>query len=108
MRRRSARRPDQAPPAGSVPPAGSARRAEDGPPDDGRPVGRRVAIGLVGLGALGILTGTRAQDALTSVLAPVQLRDPTGLTTLLPLGDTFRFYSVTGGVPIRDAATYRL
>jgi DMSO/TMAO reductase YedYZ molybdopterin-dependent catalytic subunit len=67
-----------------------------------------VVIGLLGVGTLGIVTGTRAQDTLTSLLAPVQLRDPTGLTSLLPLGDTFRFYSVTGGVPTRDAATYRL
>ena len=77
-------------------------------PDDGRPVGRRVALGLLGLGALGIVTGTRAQSALTSVLAPIQLHDPTGITSLIPVGDTFRFYSVTGGVRVEDAATYRL
>jgi DMSO/TMAO reductase YedYZ molybdopterin-dependent catalytic subunit len=71
-------------------------------------VGRRVAIGLLGLGAVGIVTGTRAQNAVTSFLAPIQLRDPTGLTSLLPVGDTFRFYSVTGSVPAREAATYRL
>ncbi|MCW2868084.1 MAG: oxidoreductase [Marmoricola sp.] len=65
-------------------------------------------LGLLGAGTLGIVTGTRAQDALTSVLAPVQLRDPTGLTSLLPLGDTFRFYSVTRSAPTRDASTYRL
>ncbi|MGA8245623.1 MAG: molybdopterin-dependent oxidoreductase, partial [Nocardioides sp.] len=72
------------------------------------PVGRRLALGLLGLGALGIATGTRAQNAVSSVLAPIQLRDPTGLTSLLPVGDTFRFYSVTGSVPSRDATTYRL
>jgi DMSO/TMAO reductase YedYZ molybdopterin-dependent catalytic subunit len=71
-------------------------------------VGRRVALGLLGLGTLGIVTGTRVQDALTSALAPLQLHDPTGLSSVLPLGDTFRFYSVTGSVPTRDAATYRL
>ncbi|GAB3665150.1 hypothetical protein GCM10027596_30820 [Nocardioides korecus] len=71
-------------------------------------MGRRVVVGLLGVGALGIVTGTRAQDTLTSLLAPVQLRDPTGLTSMLPLGDTFRFYSVTGGAPTRDATTYRL
>jgi DMSO/TMAO reductase YedYZ molybdopterin-dependent catalytic subunit len=89
-------------------PAGSATSAEIDPPDDGRPMGRRMVIGLLGLGTLGIVTGTRTQDAVTSFLAPIQIRDPTGLTSLLPLGDTFRFYSVTGGVPTRDAATYRL
>ena len=71
-------------------------------------MGRRVFLGLFGLGALGIVTGTRAQTAVTSLLAPIQLRDPTGLTSLLPVGDTFRYYSVTGGVPTRDATSYRL
>jgi DMSO/TMAO reductase YedYZ molybdopterin-dependent catalytic subunit len=82
--------------------------ADQGQPDHGRPVGRRVAIGLLGLGTLGIVTGTRAQSAVSSILAPVQLHDPTGLTSLLPVGDTFRYYSVTGGAPTRDATTYRL
>jgi DMSO/TMAO reductase YedYZ molybdopterin-dependent catalytic subunit len=67
-----------------------------------------VVLGLLGLGTLGIVTGTRAQDAVASFLAPIELRDPTGLTSLLPLGDTFRYYSVTGGAPTRDAETYRL
>ena len=93
---------------GKAVPARSATSAEIGSPNDGRPVGRRVVLGLLGLGTLGIVTGTRTQDAVTSFLAPIQLRDPTGLTSLLPVGDTFRFYSVTGGVPSRDAATYRL
>ena len=57
---------------------------------------------------LGIVSGTRAQNAVASFLEPIQLRDPTGLTSLLPLGDTFRFYSVTGSVPTRDATSYRL
>ncbi|MEO6511850.1 MAG: molybdopterin-dependent oxidoreductase [Nocardioides sp.] len=77
-------------------------------PDDGRPVGRRIVLVLLGLGTLGIVTGTRTQNAVTSFLAPIQLRDPTGLTSLLPVGNTFRYYSVTGGVETRDAATYRL
>jgi DMSO/TMAO reductase YedYZ molybdopterin-dependent catalytic subunit len=103
MRRWWARRPGKALPAGTAFTTEQQRL-----PDDGRPVGRRVVLGLLGLGAAGIVTGTRTQDAMTSFLAPVQLRDPTGLTSLLPMGDNFRFYSVTGGVPTRDAATYRL
>src|SRR6476659_5606366 len=102
MRRWWAHRPRQAPPAES------AANAGHGAPDHGRPVGRRVVIGLLGVGTLGIVTGTRAQTAVTSLLAPIELRDPTGLTSLLPVGDTFRFYSVTGSVPTRDAASYRL
>lgn len=76
--------------------------------DTGTPVGRRVVLGLLGLGALGIVTGSRVQNALLRVLGPLEVRDPTGLLSLLPLGDTFRFYSVTAGVPQRNAADYRL
>jgi DMSO/TMAO reductase YedYZ molybdopterin-dependent catalytic subunit len=77
-------------------------------PDDGAPVGRRLFFGLVGLGALGVLGGARLQDGLSAALAPVMARDPTGLVALLPLGNTFRYYSVTGGVDRRGAADYRL
>ena len=65
-------------------------------------------LGLLGLGAVGVLGGSRVQDQLTRWLGPLESRDPTGLLSLLPLGDTFRFYSVTGQVPTRNAATYRL
>ncbi len=102
MRRWWARRP------GKAVATGSAAAAEQGPSEHGRPVGRRVALGLLGIGTLGIVTGTRAQNAVTTFLAPIQLHDPTGLTSLLPVGDTFRYYSVTGGAPTRNATTYRL
>ena len=75
---------------------------------DGAPVGRRVVLGLLGLGAVGVVTGSRVQAGLSDLLAPVQLRDPTGLTSLVPLGDTWRYYSVTGAVAPRDAASYTL
>jgi DMSO/TMAO reductase YedYZ molybdopterin-dependent catalytic subunit len=90
------------------------RRARRGPAagsesdGDGSPVGRRVALGLLGLGALGVVTGTRAQNVVLSVLAPVQNHDPTGLSSLLPVGNTFRFYSVTASAPVRSEAAYRL
>lgn len=74
----------------------------------GAPVGRRVVLGLLGLGAVGVLTGSAVQDGLSRLLAPVQMHDPTGLTSLIPLGSTFRYYSVTGSVPTRDATTYAL
>ncbi|HEX3823338.1 MAG TPA: molybdopterin-dependent oxidoreductase [Mycobacteriales bacterium] len=75
---------------------------------DGAPVGRRVVLGLLGVGAVGIVTGSRLQTALLRVLGPLEDRDPTGLLSLFPLGDTFRFYSVTASVPQRDAGDYRL
>jgi DMSO/TMAO reductase YedYZ molybdopterin-dependent catalytic subunit len=76
--------------------------------EGGAPVGRRVVLGLLGLGALGIVGGARLQDALSAALAPIQTRDPTGLSGLLPLGNTFRYYSVTGAVDRQDAGDYRL
>jgi DMSO/TMAO reductase YedYZ molybdopterin-dependent catalytic subunit len=75
---------------------------------DGAPVGRRIVLGLLGLGAAGVVGGHWLQNTLAEVLAPVQQHDPTGLTDLIPLGDTFRFYSVTGSVPSPTAASYRL
>jgi DMSO/TMAO reductase YedYZ molybdopterin-dependent catalytic subunit len=74
----------------------------------GTPVGRRIVLGLAGIGLAGIVFGRGVQEPLARLLAPVELRDPTGLTTLLPLGNTFRYYSVTGSVPRRTASTYRL
>jgi DMSO/TMAO reductase YedYZ molybdopterin-dependent catalytic subunit len=74
----------------------------------GKPVGRRVVLGLVGLGGAGVLWGSRLQSLLARVLGPIEAHDPTGLIALFPLGDAFRFYSVTGSVPTRTAATYRL
>jgi DMSO/TMAO reductase YedYZ molybdopterin-dependent catalytic subunit len=73
----------------------------------GVPIGRRVILGMGALGAAGILVGSRVQDWLGNVLAPVTARDGTGLSSLLPVG-RFRIYSVTGALPSRSAADYRL
>jgi DMSO/TMAO reductase YedYZ molybdopterin-dependent catalytic subunit len=77
-------------------------------PEPGAPVGRRLVLGLVGLGAAGVLGGATVSRRLSEWLAPVELRDPTGLLAVLPLGPAFRFYSVTGSVERRDAKSYRL
>lgn len=74
----------------------------------GTPVGRRIVLGLLGVGALGIVGGSRLQAGLSSALGPIENRDPTGVVSLLPLGNSFRYYSVTGGAPQRDATNYRL
>jgi DMSO/TMAO reductase YedYZ molybdopterin-dependent catalytic subunit len=78
------------------------------PPATGAPVGRRVALGLFGLGALGVVAGSKVQDGLIRVLAPIQSNDPTGLSSLFPVGNTFRFYSVASHAPKRSAEDYRL
>ncbi|MET9179948.1 molybdopterin-dependent oxidoreductase [Kitasatospora aureofaciens] len=72
--------------------------------DRGTPVGRRVVLGLLGLGAAGVAAGPFLQR-LESGLAE---RDPSGLTGLLPGNNGFRYYSVVTSVPARDATNYTL
>jgi DMSO/TMAO reductase YedYZ molybdopterin-dependent catalytic subunit len=74
----------------------------------GAPVGRRVVLGLVGLGVAGVVGGASFSRRLSDWLAPAELHDPTGLLSALPLGPVFRFYSVTGSVPTKDEKSYRL
>jgi DMSO/TMAO reductase YedYZ molybdopterin-dependent catalytic subunit len=81
---------------------------EDRPEVDGKPVGRRTILGLIALAGAGVVAGGSIQDALAKVMAPLELRDPTGLLSLIPVGDSFRFYSVTSAVPTKNAQTYRL
>ncbi|MFD3894038.1 molybdopterin-dependent oxidoreductase [Streptomyces cellulosae] len=80
----------------------------DDPDARGTPVGRRVLLGTLGLGALGLAAAPSLQRGLESFLAGAADRDPTGLTGLLPNGGGFRYYSVAGSVPRKDARTYRL
>ncbi|MGW4891355.1 molybdopterin-dependent oxidoreductase [Kitasatospora sp. NPDC004240] len=70
----------------------------------GTPVGRRVVLGLLGLGAVGVAAGPDLQRAQEAVAG----KDPTGLTGLLPGGGGFRYYSVVSSVPEPDPATYTL
>ena len=56
-------------------------------------VGRRVFLGLIGLGAAGIVFGAKVQTFLSNVL---------------PLGDHFRIYSISGTFPVIPRSEYRL
>jgi len=62
---------------------------------------------MLGLGAVGVVAGSRVQDGLNAVLAPIQRIDPTGLSELLP-GNYFRIYTVTDGYPDESNSAYRL
>jgi DMSO/TMAO reductase YedYZ molybdopterin-dependent catalytic subunit len=73
----------------------------------GSPVGRRVFLGLVGLGAAGVLLGARAQEWLERAVGPLISKDGTGLASLLPIG-RFRIYTVTGSLPSRSSADWSL
>ncbi|MFE9809740.1 molybdopterin-dependent oxidoreductase [Streptomyces sp. NPDC005227] len=73
-----------------------------------RPVGRRIILGALGLGALGVAVGAPAQRRLDGTLAGIASKDPTGLVSLLPGGGGFRFYSVADKVPHLSTDDYRL
>ena len=64
-------------------------------------------LGILGLGAIGIATGAAIQGWLERNVSPIIGRDPTGLFALLPIG-RFRIYTVTGDLPDRSRADYRL
>ncbi|MCU1690663.1 MAG: Oxidoreductase molybdopterin binding [Jatrophihabitantaceae bacterium] len=99
--------------AGTEPPEApeqsEAERREAVPAElTGAPVGRRLVLGLLGLGAAGVVTGRAIQDWLARRLSSLQQNDPTGLSDLLPLGNNFRYYSIVGSVPVKDASNYEL
>jgi DMSO/TMAO reductase YedYZ molybdopterin-dependent catalytic subunit len=101
---------DDAPAADRSPDAGIGRDGEpvEAPAEKGTPIGRRIVLGMLGLGALGIAVGDRVQARLESALRPVTANDPTGLSSFVPTSGRFRIYSVTGGFPERSRQDYRL
>ena len=80
----------------------------ESPEERGTPIGRRVFLGTLGLGALGVVAAPVLQRGLEDFLGSAADKDPTGLTGLLPNGGGFRYYSVTSSVPHKNAETYRL
>ncbi|MEU0964560.1 molybdopterin-dependent oxidoreductase [Streptomyces sp. NPDC005917] len=76
--------------------------------ESGRPIGRRVFLGTIGLGALGVVAAPVLQRGTEAFLGTLSGKDPTGLTGLLPNGGGFRYYSVAASVPDKTAADYQL
>ena len=83
-----------------------AQRADNKPDEDrpsppaqgkgDKPIGRRTVLAILGLGALGIAFGERAQNGITSLLTPLR---SSGLSNLVPGGGGFVLYTITGGYP---------
>ncbi|MDE3065330.1 MAG: molybdopterin-dependent oxidoreductase [Acidobacteriota bacterium] len=71
------------------------------PQDQRIRVGRRAFVGLIALGAAGVAFGADAQRFLGNKLG-------SGLGALLPGGDHFRIYSITGSYPFVSEKRYRL
>ena len=72
--------------------------------EPGTPIGRRFFLGLVGVGAVGVATGS----TISNWWQQLAKRDPTGLTAVFPGGGGWRYYTVTGDYPSRTTADYRL
>ena len=73
----------------------------------GAPVGRRVVLGLLGLGAVGVAAGSSVSNFFGRIGGALSAHDPTGLSALIP-GAGWRYYTVTNGFPYKPPATYRL
>jgi len=74
---------------------------------EGAPVGRRVVLGLLGLGAATVAAGPWISRGLGGIAGALSPHDPTGLSGLIP-GNGWRYYTVTSGFPYRPPASYRL
>jgi hypothetical protein len=68
--------------------------------EQGVAVGRRVLLGVVGLGAAGIVFGAKAQNVIGNVVG-------SGFGGLLPFGDRFRIYSISETFPVIPPSPFR-
>lgn len=66
-----------------------------------KPIGRRVFLGITGLGLLGVIFGAKAQRSVSGAIG-------SGLGGLLPGGNRFRIYSITGSFPNINPTSYQL
>ncbi|MET7526529.1 molybdopterin-dependent oxidoreductase [Streptomyces sp900116325] len=77
-------------------------------PADGAPVARRTMLMMLGAGITGVATAPYLQRGWEKTLGAASQIDSTGLTGLLPNPGGFRYYSIVGSVPRKDATNYRL
>ncbi|WP_432938051.1 molybdopterin-dependent oxidoreductase [Kribbella sp. CA-253562] len=74
----------------------------------GRPIGRRIVLSTIAAGVAGLFVAPSLQEKWSQMLGAASQRDPTGLSGLLPNPGGFRYFSVAGSVPEKNASTYRL
>jgi len=70
----------------------------------GTPVGRRIVLGVVGVGAVGVLAGRWLSSGVSDIVSSTA----PGLASVIPAAGGFRIYTVTGGFPEMPPAEYRL
>ena len=66
-----------------------------------RHIGRRIFLGVSGLGALGVVLGSKIQSFIGHFAN-------SGVLSLIPGGDRFRIYTITGSYPDIAPERYRL
>lgn len=64
-------------------------------------IGRRVFLGMAGFGAAGVVFGSRIQGVLGGLIG-------SGLGGILPGGNRFRIYTITGSFPQISSSSYQL
>ena len=62
------------------------------------PVGRRVVLGMLGVGVAGVIFGDKVSRGIGDVLAPLTSADG-GIASLVPGADNFQIYTVVSGYP---------
>ncbi|HTV11733.1 MAG TPA: molybdopterin-dependent oxidoreductase [Acidimicrobiales bacterium] len=67
-------------------------------PSGGKPVGRRVVFGMLGLGAAGVVFGSSVSRAVQDALSSLG-SNGSSIAGLVPGGGYFQLYTVTGGYP---------
>jgi len=65
----------------------------------GRPVGRRVVLAMLGLGAAGVVAGAPVAHGVGDVLDSLSAGTESDFAGLLPGGDYFQLYTVADGFP---------
>ena len=66
----------------------------------GKPIGRRVVLGMAGIGALGVVFGAPVDGWVADVLQPLSSGTGSGIADLIPGSDYFQLYTVTSGFPV--------
>lgn len=72
------------------------------------PVGRRLFLSLVGVGAVGVVVGQKVQSFVGSALRGVANTNGSGFGALIPGADRFRLYTIVNGYPEIPSAQYKL
>ena len=72
---------------------------DEGGTEKGKPIGRRVVLGMAGIGALGVVFGAPVDGWVADVLQPLSSGTGSGIADLIPGSDYFQLYTVTSGFP---------